>query len=389
MKILMITPYLSPVYGGITKIVQEVVEGLARQGCEVDLLTTDAKLPSDVDYIPNQWIKRDGYRVCYCASVYRFDLIFSASLLSWLWKNIDNYHLIHTNTIFSPLMTVVFFMCRLKRKPYIVTPHGMLEPWAFQHRSGKKKPYYNLLEKSNLNGAIALQGTASVETENIKSFNLKPQVFFVPNGLHPEDFINLPTPEIFYQRFPETRDKTLIIFLARLHPKKGLDLLAPAFAEVKKQYANTHLIIAGPDNEGFLPMLKNHFIEAGCMESVTFTGMLRGEIKYSALSAADIYVAPSYSEGFSMSVLEGMASNLPSVITKGCNFPEAEEAQAAKVVDIDVKSITSALLWCLSHPEEAQGMADRGRKFILDNYTWDQVARKLMSQYDRLLKQVS
>lgn len=381
-KVLMVTPYLSPIYGGITKIVQEVVEALARQNCDIDLITTSAKLPPEVEYIPDTWMEKEGYRVRYCQSVYRDDLIFSSSFLSWLWQNISHYDIIHTNTIFSPIMSVVFWICRLKNKPYIVTPHGMLEPWAFQHRSGKKKPYYNLVEKNNLNGAIAIQGTATVETDNIKSLKLKPEVFFAPNGLHRKDFITLPSSSIFYQRFPETQNKTLILFLARIHPKKGLDLLAPALATVRKHYPNTHLIIAGPDNEGFLPSIKNHFIEANCLDAVTFTGMLTGELKYSALSASDIYIAPSYSEGFSMSVLEGIASGLPSIITTGCNFPEVGINGGAKVVDINVESITSALLWCLSHPEEANKMAQRGRQFILDNYTWDQVALKLMEKYN-------
>ena len=125
----------------------------------------------------------------------------------------------------------------------------------------------------------------------------------------------------------------MVLGLGRIDPKKGLDLLAKAFTKAHQVFPDTQLIVAGQDNTGFLPIAQNYFEEAGCSSAVKFTGMLTGEIKYAALAAANIYVAPSYSEGFSMSVLEGMASGLPCVITTGCNFPEASEV--SEIVDID------------------------------------------------------
>ncbi|NET52430.1 MAG: glycosyltransferase, partial [Merismopedia sp. SIO2A8] len=122
-----------------------------------------------------------------------------------------------------------------------------------------------------------------------------------------------------------------------------------------------------------------------CLNSVTFTGMLTGQLKYAALAAANLYVAPSYSEGFSMSVLEGMASGLPCVITKGCNFPEAAAANAAHVVDIKSEAITNALIECLNNPQQAKAMGDRAHKLILEKYTWEQVATKMHKVYTTLV----
>ena len=132
--------------------------------------------------------------------------------------------------------------------------------------------------------------------------------------------------------------------------------------------------------------MKSYFSEVNCLDGVTFTGMLTGNLKYAALAAANIYVAPSYSEGFSVSVLEGMASGLPCVITTGCNFPEAEIEKAALVVEIDAKKITDALLWCLVNPEEAKQIGDRSRQFIFENYTWDKIAIKLEKIYSNILQ---
>ena len=113
--------------------------------------------------------------------------------------------------------------------------------------------------------------------------------------------------------------------------------------------------------------------------------MLTGSLKYAALAAADIYVAPSYSEGFSVSVLEGMASGLPCVITTGCNFPEAAMEKVASVVDIDAKQITEALMWCLINPKEAQQMGARARKLIFGKYTCNNISKVMIETYENIL----
>lgn len=109
--------------------------------------------------------------------------------------------------------------------------------------------------------------------------------------------------------------------------------------------------------------------------------MLTGELKQAALAAAAIYVAPSYSEGFSMSILEGMASGLPAIITTGCNFPEAAVAEAAHVVDVSAQAIGDALVQCLQDKSAASALGHRAKAFILRNYVWEQSAKKLMKAY--------
>ena len=113
--------------------------------------------------------------------------------------------------------------------------------------------------------------------------------------------------------------------------------------------------------------------------------MLKGSLKQAALTAASFYVSPSYSEGFSMSVLEGMASGLPCVITTGCNFPEAAAAKVAYVVDIDADAVADALINCLSNPQQSKEIGERAREFIFENYTWEQAAKKLSQVYEDII----
>jgi glycosyltransferase involved in cell wall biosynthesis len=385
MKILIIIPAVGTVYGGPSKSVVELAQALGSLGISVDLVTTNANGSISLDVPLHTWLIEKYYRIRYFPYWPLSDYKLSLSLTKWLFQHVADYDLVHTNAIFSFSILPAYWACQLHRVPYIVTPRGMLEPWALSYKAWKKRFYYALLEKPALQRASAVQMLASTEAERTKHLNLKAPLVIVPNGIHRQDFENLPDPELFYQKFPDTRHKALIIFLGRVDPKKGLDLLAVAFAKLHTHFPQTHLIVAGPDNTGFLPTAQSYFAKTGCLDAVTFTGMLTGSLKYAALAAARIYVAPSYSEGFSMSILEGMASGLPCVITTGCNFSEAAEVQAAHVININADELADALIECLKYPQQAQEMGDRARQLILEQYTWDRIASNLSKVYSAIL----
>lgn len=385
MKILIVIPAIASVYGGPSKSVMELAKSIVRQGVDVDLVTSTANGNAKLDVPKFTWIEEDSLRIQYFPYVSWGDYKFSLTLTQWLYNHVKDYDIVHTQAVFSLPNLPAYWACQQQKVPYIITPHGMLQPWALSYKAFKKNLFYNLLEKPAINKASGIQVLASAEKEAVKTLNVNPPLFTIPNGIFVKDFESLPPASLFLDKFPETKDHKLILFLGRIDPKKGLDLLAPAFAKVHQQFPNSHLIIAGSDNVGYLPTVQGYFEELGCLNAVTFTGMLTGDMKYSALSAASIYVAPSYSEGFSMSILEGMASGLPCIFTSTCNFPEAKEAQVAKVVGVNQEEIREALWWCLSNSEEAKEMGDRARKFILENYTWDRIAKQLIEVYRQII----
>lgn len=386
MKILIVIPALGSVYGGTSKIAIELAQALGKQNIEVDIVTTDANGSERLNVSVHTWVEEKYYRVKYFPYWGWDDYKMSWSLTKWLFQHVTDYDLVHSIAVFSIPNLIAHWLCQLNNIPYVMNPQGMLEPWALSYKAWKKRTYYNLIEKPILQRANAIQMLSSSEAKNVEPLNLKAPTIIIPNGLHRNDFEKLPDPELFYQQFPNTRNKTLILFLGRIDPKKGLDLLSTAFSKIHAQFPETHLILAGPDNIGFLPTAKNYFANLGCSEAVTFTGMLTGSFKYAALAAAKIYVAPSYSEGFSMSVLEGMASGLPCVITTGCNFPEAAKANAAYVVDIDADAIANALNQCLQSPQQANEMGTRARQLIFEQYTWDSIANKLIQVYTNIIQ---
>ncbi len=385
MRILFVVPYLGAKYGGIAKVVRELSQAVRRAGATADIITTDADGDRRRAVPRRAWLEEDGCRVMYFPCWHRRDFILSPALAQWFWRHGRDYDLVHTHSIFAPLIAAVQLGCRRLGLPYVTTPHGMLEPWALAYKAWKKRVYYEWIERPGLRGARLIQATASREAEHISALDLGAPVELIPNGLRREEFEALPDREAFYAVHPTLRGKRLILFFGRIDPKKGLDLLAPAFARVHAKHPETHLLVVGQDNVGFLPRARQFFIDAGCLEAVTFAGWMSGPPLYAMLRSVELHVAPSYSEGFSMGILMCLAAGAPTIMTAGCNFPEAGVADAARIVDASTKALAEALDALLSDPAAARAMGARARAFILDHYTWDRVAQKLLTAYERIL----
>ena len=385
MKILMTLPSIGAVYGGPSQSVLQLVKAIGAQGVTIDFVTTNSNGDRLLDVPLQVWIDKASYRIQYFPCRIWDDYKWSQALFQWLFQSIHHYDLAHVNAIFSLTNLPIYWAAQRHQVPYVVTPRGMLEPWALGYKQGKKKFYYHLLEKPALQKAKVIHALAPQEADRLLPLQLSTPIAVIPNGIHSAEFEVLPDPVLFHQAFPGLEHKNIILFLGRIDPKKGLDLLAPAFAQVLDHFPTAHLVIAGPDNIGFLPTAQSYFQKVQCSHTVTFTGMLTGDLKKAALAAAQVYVAPSYSEGFSISVLEGMVSGLPCVITTGCNFPEAATAQAAYVVDINSESIAQALIQCLANPQAAKEMGERARQLIFSDYTWDSIAQKMIEVYDAIL----
>ncbi|NJR49049.1 MAG: glycosyltransferase [Leptolyngbyaceae cyanobacterium CSU_1_3] len=387
MKILMVIPAVGLVYGGTSKVLFELAQSLGDRHLQIDVVTTNANGSTNLEVPLCTWQQEQSYRIQYFPRWQFNEYKFSYSLTTWLFGHVTDYDLVHTISLFTYPVAIAHWICQLKKIPYMTSPHGMLDPWALGYKAWKKKVYYTLIERPILCRASTIQMLSQSEVDGIRALTLPTLLTIIPNGVHRRDFDPLPDPEEFYQSFPALRGKTLILFLGRVDPKKGLDLLASAFAQVHTQFPKTHLVVAGPDNTGFLSTVQSYFDQAGCLKAVTFTGMLTGSLKHAALAASHLYVAPSYSEGFSMSVLEGMASGLPCVITTGCNFPEAAIAQAATVVEINTNAIGRAIMTLLSDSHAAQQMGKRAQHFIFDHYTWQHIAEQLIATYHKILNQ--
>jgi glycosyltransferase involved in cell wall biosynthesis len=270
---------------------------------------------------------------------------------------------------------------RRLRVPYLVAAHGMAEPWAMRQKSWKKQIYTALIEGKNLRHASCLHALTRPEIGHLRSLAPRTPIALVPNGVDLAPFEGLPDRKQFEEVHPECAGKFLLLFFSRLHAKKGLDMLASAFGAIARDWPELHLVLAGNDDGAKAPFA-GQIDGLGLTDRVTFLGHASGEAARRAWGAADAFVLPSYSEGFSMAILEALAARLPALITTACHFPELETAQGAITVNSETSEVTEGLrrLLEMSTAERAE-MADRGRRLVESRYTWDRQAERLAEVY--------
>ncbi len=276
--------------------------------------------------------------------------------------------------------------CRAARKtgkPYVLSAHGMLEPWALAEKALKKRVYATLIERENVAVAACLHALTEAEAWQYREFGANCPIAVIPNAVPVPNRLD---PEMFLEQFPALRGKRLVLFLSRLHPKKGLDLLIEAWARLGPKNPDAQLVIAGPDADGMQAKLRSEASRLGVGAQVTFTGMLAGAMKWSALAASDCYVLPSYSEGLSMALLEAMGAGLPVIATRACNMPEITEYDAGWEIEVNADALTSSLGGFLERPTEENGAKGRnGARLIGSRYSPAQVTRQMAEMYSFVL----
>ncbi len=271
-----------------------------------------------------------------------------------------------------------FSACRTAErhgKPYVVSAHGMLEPWALRNKRWKKLLYGALVEKRNLRHASCLRALTRREALDYQAYGMRGPIAIVPNGV---DAPPSKSPDPFLSAYPALRGRRLVLFLGRVHYKKGLDVLCRAWAATPRA-PHDHLVIAGPDFEGTQANL-----EIG--SDVTFTGLLGPELRWSALAAAHVFVLPSYSEGLSMAVLEALAAGVPVIASPACNLPEIRERGCGWVVEPAVQPVARALAEALEiTPAERAHLGSNGSALAAESFSWPRVAARVARVYDWML----
>jgi glycosyltransferase involved in cell wall biosynthesis len=306
--------------------------------------------------------------------------------------------IVHIHSIYLFHSTVGALLCRRARVPYVIRPHGTLDPYLRRrHRVGKWL-HEIIVERHSFKGAAAIQFTAAEEmalaTQSRAGRRLLKSAVgvFVPNGVAIPEVSESGPPEAdsegLLQQFPELRGKRILLFLGRINFKKGLDLLAAAFARLCANRADIHLLIAGPDNEGYELRVKEWLRAANVLDRVTFAGMLRGTYKTAAFKIADMFVLPSYSENFGIAIAEAMAQSLPVIVSDRVNiWREIAEAAAGLVIKCDSAELATAMAALLDDSELCRSMGERGRQLVERSFTWQVVGGQMINLYERILRE--
>ena len=289
-----------------------------------------------------------------------------------------NIKLIHLHGMWSPCLVIAGLIARIKRIPLVISPHGCLEPWALSYKRNKKNLALKTYQGAVLRSASMFIATANQELESIRRLGYRQPIAVIPNGVD----VGL----------PPNRDSQgglkKILFLSRMHPKKGLLDLVEAWA-ISRQ-PGWKIVIAGGDEGGYRTIVEALIQAKGLQSDFEFTGFVDGARKQACFDDATLFVLPTYSENFGIAVAEAMANELPVITTTGAPWRDLVEHRCGWWVAPGVQGVTGALIEAMAcSPEDLRAMGHRGRQLVIDKYSWSQIGTTGLEVSDWLLNQSS
>ena len=342
--------------------VPRLCEALMRAGVETTLAV--------LDWIPG--IAAPDY-------VKRFPLGFgprrlgrSPAMAEWLMERVRSgaVEIIHSHGLWMMPNVYPGWARRAGDVRLVVSPRGTLSEWALNHHGARKRVFWVLLQRQALARADCIHVTAESEFEEVRRLGFRQPVAVLPNGIDVAAYERTP---------PGTRRR--LLYLGRIHKKKGVDLLLQAWRVVAPKFPEWELIIAGPDDGGYLDDMRRLAADLG-LQRVKFPGPVYGEDKLRMYRSADLFVLPTYSDNFALTVAEALAAGTPAIVSKGAPWSGLGREGAGWWVEIGVDPLVAALQTALAQPPEVlRGMGARGREWMIRDYSWEAVARQMASVY--------
>jgi len=375
LRILHVIGDLAPFSGGPAKAGFEMARAVARLGHEVAIYTTDFGQPPEA---PREQT-RDGVRLSFFPLAAPRIWLASWAMRAALKRDLPGFDLLHIHSLYLFHDWAAGGLALRLGKPYIVRPHGTLDPYIFQRRRLKKILFDLWFQNRVLARASAIHYTAEEEMRLASPFVHGAPGVVIPNGLDPADYAKLPAPGSFRAKHPEIGGRRILLFLGRINFKKGLDILAASVGHLARQ--DIHLVIAGPDG-GYLAETRRFVAEAGIESRTSFVGMLQGEAKLGAFVDASLFLLPSYSENFGISVIEAMACGLPVVISDKVNiWREVVADGAGLAAPCDAVEFSGRIAELIDDPARLAKMGEAGRASVARRYDWASIGKRLEAVY--------
>lgn len=385
MRILQIVPSISLVYGGPSQMVLGLSAALAREGVEVTILTTNSngdrgQAPLDVPL--DRPVNQNGYQIRYfaCSPFRRYK--FSLDLLLWLSKHASEYDIAHIHALFSPVSSLAATIARSKNLPYILRPLGTLDPADLQKKRFLKQIYAALLEKPNIAGSAAIHFTSNQEANISERFGVSTRDLVIPLGVTASLRTEVLTTNSSKSEIPQ------ILFMSRIDPKKGLNLLIPALENLLAEGIDFQFILAGgnPQDPDYEAKIKSQIVNSPLKSHTIVTGFVTGDRKASLLQNADLLVLPSYYENFGIAVAEAMVAGLPVVISNQVYiWEDIQKAEAGWVCSLTVESLTEMLRLALRDKDERTHRGLNAKNYALKEYSWDAIAKQTIQAYQTII----
>lgn len=386
-SILHVIPSVAPARGGPSQAVIQMVRHLRHQQVKAEIIATNDGGESCLDVPLDRWTTQAEIPIHY---FHRFspaqegvrEFAFSADLTRWLWRRVRDYDLIHIHALFSYPCLAAMAIAYSRGIPYFVRPLGSLCHWSLQQSPRKKRAYLKIA-KPLLNRAAALHFTSEAEAREASVLGLAAASFVLPLGLQLPPRLPIQT-QVLRQQLGLPSQGPLLLFLSRIHPKKGLEILFQALAALP--HRNFSLAIAGSGDPAYCQRLQAVAARLGIQDQLHWLGFVAGDRKQQLFQSADCFVLPSHSENFGIAVLEALAAGLPVMTTPGVALADQlRQHQLGWVIPPVAEHWSEALVEVLSQisqaPEAwAQG-GDRGRHLAQAEFTWPPLTRQLIHHY--------
>ena len=359
MKVLRIVHSLNPQLGGVSEAVRLQQIALLERKIDIQLVSCDAPC--------SPWIVDDSSVIA--LGPFKGTYGYTPRLISWLHDNVHNYDAVIVDGIWQFHSLAVWYTLRHSQIPYYIYTHGMLDPWFKYHyplKHFKKWLYWPWGEYRVLRDAKKVLFTCEEERELAKDsfwlYKVNPEIASLGIEPPPNDLFKLKSD--FFQKYPQLQGKKILLFLSRIHEKKGLDLLIDSFSQVCGQDPNLALVIAGPGEDSMVSELKKRADNLGISNSVFWLGMLQGDLKWGAFSAAQIFCLPSHQENFGIVVAEALSTGTPVLISNKVNIWKEVFHDKAGFIDDDTVegTIRSIKDWLSMTNSELNVMRDNALK---------------------------
>jgi glycosyltransferase involved in cell wall biosynthesis len=359
---------------------------LAGAGVQVTVATTDDNGPGA--HLPvrlGQPVNESGMTRFYFRKQTEFYKC-SFPLQRWLRIHSREFDVVHVHALFSFASVAAARCARQRDIPYVIRPLGVLNAYGMQKRRPLlKRLSFRCIEQPLLRHAAAMHYTSEQERIEARAAGATARPFVIPLGLDLEPLKSLPGPGLFLKRWPEAKGREIILFLSRIDPKKGLDLLIDAFAEAIRKLPGALLVIAGDGEQSFIQQLKARAQQLKISDAILWTGFLEGAEKLSALSAARVFVLPSYSENFGIAAVEALAAGVPTVLTRSVGIADqVQQSDAGIVVGENPREIAAAIERVLRESALSKSLSANARILAQNRYSLEAMGVGLKVMYENV-----